>query len=118
MEDVKFDTHGGWDGVSVYTVPVSGKYEVQASSRSASIDWVDTQIWTLQLYKNTVLERERGRQQFYETITTNASARGSCIISCVAGDALEVRQFQNSGGAETLDGSEIRNWVSYTRIGN
>jgi hypothetical protein len=110
-----FDTHGAYSG-SIYTVPVSGKYRFSMAlySVSTAASMTDFQIIC---YKN-------GAQAFGAnfpkggTSTTPGGGNLSGTIDCVAGDTLQGRWLQTSGGSLDLIASGDWNWISIERVGN
>jgi hypothetical protein len=110
-----FDTHGAYSG-SIYTVPVSGKYRFSMAlySVSTAAPMTDFQIIC---YKN-------GAQSFGAnfpkggTSTTPGGGNLSGTIDCVAGDTLQGRWLQTSGGSLALIASGDWNWISIERVGN
>jgi hypothetical protein len=110
-----FDTHGAYSG-SIYTVPVSGKYRFSMAlySVATAASMTDFQIIC---YKN-------GAQAFGAnfpkggTSTTPGGGNLSGTIDCVAGDTLQGRWLQTSGGSLALIASGDWNWISIERVGN
>jgi len=123
MEDKIFDTHGAYNNATaIFTCPISGKYRVTAHSRAVNGGgtWNAGERWINQVFKNGSLERVIG--DYTNTSATGhtipVSANGSCLVDCAAGDTLEVRIYQDSGGSENTDGNQDHNWVQYERVGN
>lgn len=105
-----FDTHSAFSTPD-YTVPVTGKYLVQAS-----ITWVGNSTGTrvMVIGKNTATHSRTEAQGATPNSQTLAT---SSIINCVAGDTIQVYAFQGSGGALSLDSSTGANYLAVTRIG-
>jgi hypothetical protein len=120
MEDEIFDSHGAYStSTAIFTVPTSGKYRVSASvGLASSANWGSDEVVELQLFKNGSYNRLMGSTIGESTASRRTSANGTTIVSCVAGDTLEVRVFQDSDAAINTDAVAARNWVSYERIGN
>jgi hypothetical protein len=120
MEDIIFDTHGAYStSTAIYTCPVAGKYRITASAKfeSGAGNFDGGEIAEFRVYKNGSFNRVIAQFQSYTSIGP-MGMQGSGLFSCVAGDTLEVRAYQNTGGAKALDTAPERNWVSYERIGN
>lgn len=120
MEDKIFDTHGAYNAsTAIYTVPIAGKYRVAAMIELASsAGWDRNELLEIRLYKNASLSRAMGGVYAEASNTFIKEVSGNTLVSCVAGDTLEVRMFQNSGGAILTSADQTKNWVSYNRIGN
>jgi len=120
MEDKIFDSHGSYSTTTaIFTSPVSGKYRVGAMvALAANASWDRNETLEIYLYKNGSLNRVMGGLYAQVVNTLIMETVGTTIVACLAGDTLEVRIFQNSGGAISTDATPQRNWVSYERIGN
>lgn len=122
MEDVVINTHGAYSAsTAIFTVPVSGTYEVQACLfLTSAASWDNNDQLRFQLFKNGSINRAMGGLVSSGTsgVTSGQQISGSTMVKCVAGDTLEVRVFQNSGASKSTDGDANNNWVSYKRIGN
>jgi hypothetical protein len=120
-EDRVFDSHNAYNtSTAIYTVPTSGKYRVGASALLGSGGgWEAGEVAQLTLYKNGSSNRDMASIYSDSTHGQRVAISGSTIVSCVAGDTLEVRIFQDSDGSiSTVASSQRSNWVSFERIGN
>lgn len=119
MEDKVFDTHGAYStSTAIFTVPAAGKYRVTAQcALASSAAWDRNEEADLRLYKNGSYYRMMGAFFGQVTNTLLSIAHGSTLVSCVAGDTLELRAFQNTGSAINTSGTATENWVAYERIG-
>lgn len=120
-EDLVFDSHNAFSIVTnIYTVPMAGKYVVRASAALANASsWDNNDTFKLQLFKGGSLNRTFGGlvSSGTSTVTSGQMVSGSTLVSCVAGDTLEVRIFQDSGGNKALNTTAAENWVAYEWIG-
>jgi hypothetical protein len=117
-EDKIFDTHNAFNNATnIYTVPVAGLYRVAAHvSMASGGGWGVGEALSVRLYKNAVLNRRFAASMTTAANTESIIASGSVLVSCVAGDTLEVRLLQASGAALNTDGNEQENWVSFERL--
>lgn len=106
FETKDFDTHGAvTTGASwKYTAPVPGKYRVNALSLDDGANtWAVNKVQDLLLYKNgssySTLYRWTSEQA---GTTSQPVCSGGDVVDMVAGDYLDLRTFQNSGGSRTL----------------
>lgn len=98
----------------IYTIPVSGKYQVNVALITGGTFALNSQV-DLQLQKNTVAVSEE--LIFAGGIVTDQSVSLSDQISCVAGDTLRVQVSSTSTGP-TIVSSNTRNYFSIFRTGN
>jgi hypothetical protein len=109
-----FDSHNAYSG-STYTVPISGKYQVNASTYQSAGTTATNEQLSLYIYHNGV-----GISQTVNQFTAAASATGvlvSDIINCVAGDTLQIFAG-NNGTTPNIQSSSVINYVSISRVGN
>jgi hypothetical protein len=108
-----FDSHGGMSS-GTYTVPVAGKYQVNAGLLiSGTIALNTTAIMEIQ--KNgTVVSRNT---EYSGGAMTNQKAWSDDIISCIAGDTLRI-QVSSSATAPAIVSSNFDNYISLSRVGN
>lgn len=102
---VDFDTHGViTTGASwAYTCPVSGYYRVSSAVSSVSTSF------GIQVYKNGSVEKQLGG---ISATTGVPVAGGSVVVSCKAGDTLDVRTAQNI----TTTNDTTSSWISIERL--
>lgn len=115
------DTHGAWTtgAAAKFTAPISGTYYVNACILlNANTGWAVTDAMQLNVYKNgnfdTLLDYEN---DMASASNINRASKGNTTIKLNAGDYIDIRFQQTSGGAITLAASGF-NYVNIHRIGN
>lgn len=109
-----FDSHNAYSGTT-YTVPVSGKYQVNAEVRIAAT-YAAGDTTHIYLYKNG----SEVTDWIFVAASTAVSILqpiGSDIVSCVAGDTLVI-EASTGATSPTVNASNFDNYVSISRIGN
>ena len=112
-----FDTHGAvTTGASwKFTAPVAGKYQVNANTAiGAATDGGARQLY---IYKNGAVWSQT-LQEKQSTTSVAMYVPISDIVPCNAGDTIDLRYSQNSGGSLSFSGMATRIWVSIAKIGN
>ncbi len=110
-----YDTSGSFVGsTGVYTVPVSGFYQISATIRTVSVAWTVNNAIYLNAYKNGSLDSLIGAAQGPSTATYQLLASGTSTVKCVAGDTLSV--FVTSDISTTLNAAAGANNVCITRV--
>jgi hypothetical protein len=114
------DTHGAVTvGASwKFTAPVAGKYRISAAISSTSGGgWASGEEFACILSKNGAAFATFS-QYAQTTHSTFVISGGSTIVDLVSGDYVDVRNYQNSGGALALRADANANSISIERIGN
>ncbi len=108
-----FDSHNAMSS-GTYTVPVSGKYQVNTNIAISGTFALNNQN-NLVIQKNGTTVSEE--LDYAAGAETSAHVTLSDIISCLAGDTLRV---QLSSGATTpaIVSSNTKNFISISRVGN
>lgn len=108
-----FDSHGGMSA-GTYTVPVPGKYLVNAGILiSGTIILNNTAIMEIQ--KNgTVVSRNT---EYAGGAITQQKVWADDIISCIAGDTLRI-QVSSAATSPAIVSSNFDNYISLAKIGN
>lgn len=99
----------------IFTVPISGLYEITVTNTFNSNSTGSRYITTNQ--SGSVSASYRGPTM--QATTTGATGTFNCSrFKCLAGDQLNAQVFQNSGGALSLSASVTQNYILIKRIGN
>jgi hypothetical protein len=115
-----FDTHSrvttgaAWK----FTANVAGYYGVAASILyAATTAWADTEAGYLALYKNGSLYSFLHRRDSYGSASSVfMMLSGTDTISLAVGDYIDVRVFQNTGGALALLNDATFNYVNIWKL--
>lgn len=117
-EDVVFDSHNTFNTTTaIYTCVIAGIYEVKAMCEIESTQWDAGEVLAFYLYKNAAISHGLAQNIYGATITQLQSISGSTLVTCAAGDTLEVRLYQSSGSGRNVTGNATKNWVSFARAG-
>lgn len=98
------DSHGAWDGTSSYVAPVSGYYEVTAQRVGFAINGTGARYLVVSV---------AGSTPNANLIAYNAAPSasvitylgGTTVVYANAGQAIQMKAFQNSGGALNVGAS-------------
>jgi hypothetical protein len=113
----EWDTHGAYDtGTGRFICPVSGKYEITAILRWGSASFTAPYVFELYSYKNGSQYRVLSRELIEVTATKTVMMFGSGIVSCLAGDIIDIRAYMDTSLA--LDGGTNTNCVTFKRVGS
>jgi len=101
-----------------FTCPTGkgGIYHVEADVTYASTAWAASNVAQLFLYKNGALYSVLRRKTMEGAVTLYNNIHGSDTISLAAGDYIDIRTSQNTGGAVALHTDGLNNHVSIYRI--
>lgn len=119
FEDVTFDSHGSVTTGAAwkFTAQASGLFNVLAAIRFASDNFTAGNLLVIYIYKNGSIYSRK----FVQIQVTQAQTPELSIIDDVklnAGDYVDVRVYQNGGGARLLYVDTNCNYVSIKRVGN
>ncbi len=112
-----FDTHGAvTTGASwKFTAPIAGKYQVSAHTGiGAATDGGARQLF---IYKNGSVWSQ-SLQEKQSTTSVAIYVQVCDLVQCNAGDTIDLRYSQNSGGTLSFTSISDRIWVSILRVGN
>ena len=119
-EDLSYDplslvtTGASW----AFTCPIDGYYRVAAAALFASTaTWALGEASVLYVYKGGAEWSRLAYRDNYGGATQLAHLAGSDVVECAAGDTLDIRIYQNSGGALALFANAFYNYVAISRIG-
>jgi hypothetical protein len=108
-----FDTHSSMSSGTV-TIPVSGKYFIDATIQMASTTLSTTTGFALSIVHNS---SEKQRSTIYGNGAANTyMTRSSLLLSCNAGDTIQIKQA--SGATTTAITVSGRNNLSIFKVGN
>lgn len=108
-----------WDDHLIYsvgtiTIPVSGKYQVNASILVAATFALNSTL-ILEIQKNgTAVTRNK---IFSGGVETNLAVAANDLVRCIPGDTIRV-QVSTSGGSPSIVNDNFSNFVSIVRVGN
>ncbi len=117
-EDLVYDTASA---VSVgpswnFTAPVTGYYLVQASALLASAAWDAGEFAALKLYYDNAAGPFLDLKYAQAAGTRLVFLNGSCVYYAVAAKDIDIRIYQNSGGAIALGSDSNATHVSISRL--
>ena len=95
----------------VYTVPLTGEYDVRAAVRFAATGAGVTAQCIVSVFVNGVGRYQSG-VSYVTAGATPLQASGAWLVSVTAGDLITVRVFQNTGANQTLDTTAVANWIN------
>ena len=108
-----FDSHNAYAS-GTYTVPVSGKYQVNAYAAVSG---------TFALNSTTTMALQKNGSDYAVTnnyaggVITNSNVGLSDTVNCLAGDTLRI-QLSSSATGPAIVSSNTKNWLSIERVGN
>lgn len=124
-------THGGYTSGATYntatcvwgtspkwSAPMAGKYAVSAMlTLTTGGGWASGEMMEILLYKNGSLYKNLCYAVQTAAHALEVSCSGSIDISLVAGDYIDIRVKQTSGGSISLSAAGSYVWYSVKRIG-
>jgi hypothetical protein len=110
-----FDSHNAYNSTTgIYTVPVSGKYQVNTTITSTSTSQIQSLV--LDIMKNGTTWNRFSPSRL-TAVTSALSAINSAIVAVNAGDTIEIRCSVTSGTGN-FDGNAFGNNFTIARVGN
>jgi len=105
-------TGGSW----LFTAPEAGVYQISSSIEFASASFVATAVAVLMLFKNGT--QVAATEHVRNTALTQEFAAYPLVyaVSCVKGDTLQLKVFQNNGSSRSLRASDRYNFVTITKV--
>ena len=121
FEDLRIDTDSA---VTVgaawkFTCPAGkgGYYHVDVSLLfTSTATWAAAEYAQVDIYKGGARYSTLYRSTAESATTLNKELTGSDVVSLAVGEYLDIRVFQNSGGALTLQADGLYNHVAISRI--
>ena len=108
-----YDSHNAMSA-GTYTIPVSGKYQVNSALALAGTFGLNSTS-NIQIQKNGTVVGETLNDA--GGIITNSNISVSDIISCVAGDTIRIQVLTSATGPSIVS-SNSKNYFSIARVGN
>lgn len=100
----------------IFTATHNGFYVVNSGVGFVSASWDAQEFSVLNLAKNNAVYRRGGRKNVYATTTFNMTPVFSGGIYLLATETIDIRCFQNQGGALNLDATAGFNWLTIDRL--
>lgn len=100
-----------------FTAPTAGNYLIAASIRfAASVTWAAGEVAELSIYKNGAASFILDYKDAQLAASTAVQLAGAGLVNMAAGDTLNIRARQTSGGALALVADEKPNVVSIMKV--
>ena len=113
-----YDSHNAWV-TDTFTAPMSGKYRVSANLVYASSLYATSNDTYVVIYKNGTAHSYGPFFNVMAALTLSMGCNVTASVSCVAGDTIDIRTFNNrTAGATLLSTTAGLNHVEIERIGN
>lgn len=111
-----FDTHSGYStSTGIYTVPVSGVYDFNATL-SISANYIAGSINELYIYKNgTPIAKTRGTA--WSTLSAEIQPIVNCLTRVIAGDMIQIYLMVN-GPSSSIAATELKSYFEGNKVGN
>lgn len=114
-----YDTNSAFNtSTGTYTVPVSGKYQINASFLWAGANVAPLTQYSIYIIQNGANQIELSSNFPTGSANTFVHLTGVSTIQCNAGDTIVIYAYQNSGGARTMANSGSFNYINFLRVGN
>lgn len=111
------DFNGGTTGASwKWTSPITAKYQINAQLFLTGGGWASTEYADIRIYKNG---SQVSTQLFFQNSTHSNGVPMAIndIVSMTAGDYIDIRCYQTSGGTVPLVTDANYNFISLTKVG-
>lgn len=114
----EFDSHNAYNtSTSVYTVPVSGKYQVNMTINYNIGSTVAYDV-TTEIYLNGSQAKVTDTNGNIAAGTTNVSGSVSCTLSCLAGNTISFYSNVNAAATHSTNAGASQTYFSIFRVGN
>jgi hypothetical protein len=111
-----FDSHNAYSS-GTYTIPVSGKYQVNASILMTATTTAANELIQIQINHGGSAYSGPNDVYFTSSSSKPMTAVISDIINCSAGDTITI-QASNGGSTPSISSSNSANYFSISRVGN
>lgn len=111
-----FDSHTGYSSAT-YTIPVSGKYQVNAGILLTAATTAANQLVQIQILKNGSAFSGPNEEYYTSSTSKPIGISISDLIPCVAGDTIKI-QAASAGTTPSISASTTANYFSIARLGN
>lgn len=110
-----FDTHNSYSS-GTFTCPVAGFYRITAGVTLTTVgSGAATRHITMTARKNTSTNCRIAKLSSKTTTSTSQSIYGSNVVSCAAGDTLDVF-YENDDGTNNSSTTQIDSFVMFERV--
>ena len=114
-----YDTNNAFNtSTGTYFVPVSGKYQINASFLWAGANVAPLTQYSIYIIQNGANQIELSSNFPTGSANTFVHLTGVSTIPCNAGDTIVIWAYQNSGGARTMANSGNFTYINFLRVGN
>jgi len=120
FEDKDYDSHSSvTTGASwKFAAKISGKYRISSNLTTTSTgNFSAAEYIENRIYKNGSIYAAKLQSDFNGS-TSNKSVQISASINLLAGDYIDIREYQTSGGSMPLESASGYNWIDIERVGN
>lgn len=114
----EYDTHNAVTTGAAwkFTVPIAGRYRVSCYVMLDTQSFAVDDKVSLSIFKNGAEVKSLKYNELQASVTTYVDAGGTSTLNLVAGDYIDLRVFQNSGGARTLITNAVFNYVNIEKV--
>lgn len=120
FEDQDYDSHSSvTTGASwKFAAKISGKYRILSNLTTTSTgNFSAAEYIENRIYKNGSIYAAKIHSD-YNGSTSNKSVQIVTTVNLLAGDYIDIREYQTSGGAMPLESAAGYNWIDIERVGN
>ena len=111
-----WDTHNAYSS-GTYTIPTSGKYQVNCGILMTATTTAANNLIQLQINKNGSAYSGPNDNYFTSSTSKPMMLELSDIVNCVAGDTITI-QASNGGSTPSISASNSANYFSIVRVSN
>lgn len=111
-----YDSHNAYSSAT-YTIPTSGKYQVNAGILLTAATTAANQLVQIQILKNGSVYSGPNEMYYTSSSSKPIGLTITDLIPCVAGDTIKV-QAASAGTTPSITASTTQNYISLSRSGN